>query len=143
MLPPKDCEACYLPFQPSRKERRFCSKRCKGKVQSVVRRILPDLSCEECGMLFRPESLKRRFCSSVCFGQYWRRICEQDHPRRKNPEIPCPVCGKVFHLVHMRRKTCSKACAREMHRGPQPQRRKLQPLICPGCNTEFQPKNRY
>jgi hypothetical protein len=71
----------------------------------------------------------RKYCSQECY-----RLDHPNRPSRKKVRIcTLPGCGKQIHRRGNGRKFCSVECSVKA-------RKKLTPLCCPSCDTEFSPK---
>ena len=106
----KICELCgkKMYVSPSRKKRRFCSKKCrkewtknwlserKGKLHPNWKGGLISKECAKCGKIIpkKPGLInKRTFCSKTCANS----ITAQERPKERIKRT-CACCGNIFEI---------------------------------------------
>ena len=98
----KICLSCGKEFEtwPSKKERKYCSMRCRTIAKITRRKLL----CSNCGKeIFKvPSTIKKvNFCSHKCYGEYKKIIYISF----------CENCGKSFKVNPSRIKRGVRYCS--------------------------------
>lgn len=117
MLPLQPCESCHHLFQPSRRERRFCSKKCYGQANMHAgirtKRTLRArmLRCHHCGQNFQSARYAAKYCSRTCQGQAASiRYKGAQGPLWKRVQRSCEHCNATFWAKLSTSRFCSLAC---------------------------------
>ena len=110
------CPGCGRMFEPYRSFQRYCSDRCRVKVEkrrpsrykkkAIVARV-----CKNCGQEFKTSDDKRHYCSNACYIDFQAK-------RRRDPEVRrCmnPACDREFTTTHWAKRYCSEACRKAVH----------------------------
>lgn len=150
----KTCLICGAEFETRRKDRRFCSRKCKSVFDNQLRdqrnceaklAAKPLIKkCPFCGVEFEPVRSTQVYCSKRCYSAA-RRIRERERHAAKRPPRPkktCAFCGKEFEARAKNCRFCSKRCQIDAQTEMARQRRETTKpppptLICPRCGKEF------
>lgn len=149
MLPLRLCENCQDPFQPSRKERRFCSEACYGRWNASTKRQLPDIQCPSCEQYFRPKNSSAVYCSRPCQSQgLAKRYRGPDSPLWKRHIAQCEQCHTQFFQRKPSARFCSLACrntamALFLASCDTPRQRRLLDKICEECQQSYRPRGNH
>lgn len=123
------CEECGKIFHDTRKEARFCSKKCYAKFRDQKQNFHV---CEFCGEEYKPSHIKQKFCSIECYAQ----AREKEYPK-----YTCDYCGDEFRARPsqrvMKHVFCSRSCsAKHMHEHVKKKKSRIQTFKCLWCGEE-------
>lgn len=99
----KKCEVCGEDFEiidkgGYYKNRKYCSKKCRGEFSSKTQTKRIDKICVHCGITFKvieSRDKKAKFCSSSCRAKHLSPIINAKNKKGKN--VNCDNCGKEFY----------------------------------------------
>ena len=117
------CEHCQKPLEPGRKDRMYCSPRCKSQAAWSLEREArdEDLAKRQCAQCGGPLPHGKRadvvYCSRACLKQaaYARWIAAgnrtRPHSERRMTVLKaCTQCGDLFHPFDRTQRFCSQKC---------------------------------
>lgn len=147
----KVCEYCGKPFEAHRKNKVFCSRKCKDisfRLRNGIK-CNPNPEpyhkiCRVCGKAFDSFRQTDATCSSECSERYHSKTRTTQHDPRM-----CVICGAIFIPKTDTQATCSRQCFLKKYNEERNRKRAaLRPpveyevRICPVCGEEFQADKR-
>lgn len=135
----RECHKSHIGSKIPKCENPACEKRvkrgrnqyCSWTCYKVHNDVHAHDTCQRTGCDHKLTSRKstRKYCSQECY-----RLDHPNRPTRKKVRLcTLPGCGKQIRRRGNGRKFCSVECSVKA-------RKKLQPIVCPCCDTEFSPK---
>lgn len=120
----KTCEFCGKKFEASRKDRRYCSRKClnqkmishrREEAAAVDREWKKEKPCKICGKLFMPRIANQLCCSSACSEEnakittrtnYWeskktKEVKEKKQREQKQKKLSIAEINKRAREEHM------------------------------------------
>lgn len=101
----KICVKCQEKFEASRKDKLFCSTKCKKAIEYLRTNVVLKKHCEYCKKEFETRKEKTRFCGSSCSNS----ACK----KHDDVKLNCKECNKEFvkSYILRGREFCSRSCA--------------------------------
>ncbi len=150
----RQCPVCQEWFAPKLSQKAkvvCCSRSCADRLRVVEgtgrgprpeRRLLAK-ECEWCGKEFQPKLSAQRFCKQQCGA----RANGAKQKAEKSVVVACEVCGAESVIQRSQvaaghGRSCSMSCRGVLGaRALAAKRGILQPKVCEGCGSSFQPRN--